>query len=82
MFIVFTQHITPRLDYIVKTILGNNAIITLDVLKFSNSSLQKINYSTTNFNEESLWIVPYGLLEQKSIETQDTTCFEDRKSVV
>ena len=76
MFIVFTQHITPRLEYIVKTILGNDAIITRDVLKFSNASLQKINYSSTNFNEESLWIIPHGLLEQTTIETIDITCFE------
>ncbi len=76
MTIVFTQHITPRLEYVVKTILGNDTIITRDVLKFSNSSLQKINYSTTKFDEESLWIIPYGLLEQKTIETIAITCFE------
>ena len=76
MFIIFTQHTTLRLEYIVKNIFGNDTIITKDVLKFSNSSLQKINYSTTNFNKDSLWIVPYGLLEQTTIETQCTTCFE------
>ena len=76
MFIVFTQHTSSRLEYIVKTIFGNDTIITRDVLKFSNSSFQKINYSTTNFNNDSLWIVPYGLLEKNTIETQDTTCFE------
>jgi len=76
MFIVFSQHITTRLEYIVKAILGNDTIITRDILKFSNSSLQKINYSSTNFNEESLWIVPYGLLEEKTVQAQNTTCFE------
>lgn len=76
MFIVFTQHISPRLEYIATTIFGKETIITRDVLKFSNSSLQKINYSTTNFNKDSLWVVPYGLLEQTGIETIDTTCFE------
>lgn len=76
MFIVFTQHISTRLEYIVKTIFGNETIVTRDVLKFSNSSLQKINYSSTNFNSDSLWIVPIGLLEQNTIENQDITCFE------
>ena len=76
MFIVFAQHTSSRLEYVVQTILGNDTIITRDVLKFSNSSLQKINYSSTDFNEESLWVMPYGLLESKNIETQDITCFE------
>lgn len=76
MTIVFAQHITPRLDYIAKTILGSNVIITKDVHRFINSSLQKINYSTTKFDDESLWIKPYGLLEQKGIEPIDITCFD------
>ena len=76
MFIVFTQHITQRLEYIVKAILGNDAIITRDILRFSNSSSQKINYSSTNFSEECLWIVPYGLLEENTVKAQDTKCFE------
>ena len=74
MFIIFAQHITPRLTYIAKTILGSETVVTLDVLKFSNSSLQKINYSSTHFNKESLWIKPYGLLEQTTIEPQQIDC--------
>jgi hypothetical protein len=76
MFIVFAQHITPRLDYIVKAILGSNSIITRDIHKFSNSSLKKINYSSTKFDSESLWIAPYGLLEEVGIEQRQIDCFE------
>jgi hypothetical protein len=76
MFIVFTQHITPRLDYTVRTLFGGNVVITRDILKFSNSSLKKINYSSTKFDNESLWIEPYGLLEESSIEQRLIECFE------
>ncbi len=76
MFIVFTQHTTPRLDYIVRTLFGSNAVITRDIHKFSNSSLKKINYSSTKFDKESLWIEPYGLLEETSVEERLIECFE------
>jgi len=76
MFIVFTQHITPRLDYIVRTLFGSNAVITRDIHKFSNSSLKKINYSSTKFDSESLWIEPNGLLEEATIEQRPIECFE------
>jgi len=76
MFIVFTQHITPRLDYIVRTLFGSNAVITRDIHKFSNSSLKKINYSSTKFDSESLWIEPDGLLEEATIEQRPIECFE------
>lgn len=75
MFIVFAQHIGPRLEYIAKTLLGEKTIITRDIHKFNNSSLQKINYSTTKF-DESLWIVPSGLLEQSGFQQQYIVCFE------
>ncbi len=76
MTIVFAQHITPRLEYIAKTIFGTDTILTKDIHRFQNSSLQKINYSSTKFDNESLWIKPYGLLEQDSLEKQDCSCFE------
>lgn len=76
MFIVFTQHTTPRLDYTVRTLFGSNAVITRDIHKFSNSSLKKINYSSTKFDNESLWIEPYGLLEEATIEQRPIECFE------
>jgi hypothetical protein len=76
MFIVFAQHITPRLEYIVKTLFGKESIITRDILKFSNSSLQKINYSSTNFEAESLWIMPFGLLAETGIKQQNIECDE------
>jgi hypothetical protein len=76
MIIFFTQYITPRLAYIVKTILGKDTIITQDVLLFSNSSLQKINYSSSKFDTESLWIVPIGLLEENTITPQQINFFK------
>lgn len=74
--IIFAQHITPRLQYIATTLFGSHTIVTLDVHRFSNSSLQKINYSSTKFDADSLWIKPYGLLEQKEIKPQNIECFE------
>lgn len=76
MFIVFTQHISSRFEYIVKTLFGANTVITRDIHKFSNSSLQKINYSSTKFDTESLWIEPYGLLEETTIRQINITCTE------
>lgn len=73
--IIFAQHITPRLQYIAQTLFGSNTIITLDVHRFSNSSSQKINYSSTKFDADSLWIKPYGLLEQTEIKQQNIECF-------
>jgi len=74
MFIVFTQHISSRFEYIVKTLLGANTVITRDINKFSNTSLQKINYSTTRFDKESLWIQPFGLLEETAIRNIHIEC--------
>ncbi|MFY7965129.1 MAG: polysaccharide deacetylase family protein [Chitinophagaceae bacterium] len=57
-----------------KTLLGREAVITRDIHKFSNSSLQKINYSSTKFDAESLWIMPFGLLEETEIKQQNIEC--------
>lgn len=73
--IIYTENITPRLQYIVKVLHERNVVLTNDINQFQLFDGKKINYSNTNFDSNIFWIQPYGLLEQKGIEKQDTTCF-------
>jgi hypothetical protein len=72
--LVFTQEITPRLNYIFnlicREILGIEFRITTDTNEFSQSSEPKINYSSLTFSN-SFKIVPASLLFEKDIRQHD-----------
>ncbi len=70
MLIIFTQHITPRLQYIVQTLWGNEIQLITDEETFKQSSSPKINYSTARIADGELWIQPHGLLSQINIAPQ------------
>lgn len=73
--IVYALHMSSRLSYII-SVLFPGAVITDSKEQFINFNGVKINYSTQRMDEESLWIVPYGLLKEKGIKQQILDCFE------
>ncbi|MBX2931153.1 MAG: polysaccharide deacetylase family protein [Chitinophagaceae bacterium] len=74
--IIYSKHITPRLHYIVHTLLGNAVSITDNEATFIQYSEQKINYSENKITENELWICPHKLLFEKEIKEQNINVFE------
>jgi hypothetical protein len=84
--LIYTDHITSRLQYIVNTLFGNEVLLTDSKEKFTVCSGVKINYSDeknkkeTNEREgtdkEEWWIRPYGLLSENGIKPQRVDCLE------
>ncbi len=73
--VVYALHIGSRLSYIL-SVLFPGAVITDSRERFLNFSGAKINYSPDRMGDDSLWVVPYGLLEEKEIKPQAINCFE------
>ena len=74
--IIYSAHITPRLQYIVTTLLGNDVAITTSQDEFIQASTFKINYSLSKITDDELWIVPHSLLHQTTIQQQTIDCFK------
>ena len=78
--IVYTNKITPRLEYIVdfigKKITGEAFQLTIDNFFFNDYTGPKINYSNTRFNNEELIINNCSLLFEDSIKDQNISCFD------
>ncbi len=78
--IVFTNKITPRLQYIVdfigKKIIGEAFQLTTDNFFFNDYSGAKINYSNERILDNELLIINYSLLFEDSIKEQEISCFE------
>lgn len=71
---IYSEHITPRFNYIAKHILGRllgeqNLEITTDAEVFTNAAGPKINYSAKPLG--GYWVQPYGLLAQSDIVEQE-----------
>lgn len=75
MLIIYSEHITNRLQFIVTTLFGEGTILTNDSKAFSSFEGKKINYSTNENLVSALWIKPVDLLFEKSIFNQDIECF-------
>jgi hypothetical protein len=73
--VLFTTHITPRLQYIAQTLLGNDVQLVTNEEIFKLSASPKINYSPAKIADDELWIQPHGLLHQTNIQEQTTNCF-------
>ncbi len=71
----YTRNITPRIQYIVATLLGEDVLVTDDISAFTADDHFKINYSGQRITNNECWIQPYGLLTQTSIEQQTINCF-------
>jgi hypothetical protein len=76
VLLIYTNHTTTRLQYIVNTLFGNEGIVTDSLETFLQYEGAKINYSPQRFGDDLLWIRPYGLLSEEGITQQYTECFE------
>ena len=78
--IVYTNKITPRLQYVAdfigKEIIGEAFQLTIDSFVFNDYTGPKINYSDTKINNEELRIQNSSLLFEDSVREQNITCFE------
>ena len=78
--IVYTNKITPRLQYITdfigKEIIGEAFQLTTDSFYFNDHAGTKINYSNTRINNEELRINNCSLLFEDSIKEQNISCFD------
>ena len=74
MVLIYSEEITPRIEYIFKLIfvqiLRVEVTFTTNSAEFLYSELPKLNYSQNKFGDE-IYIKPHGLLSQKAIEKVD-----------
>lgn len=77
--IVFSNTITPRLqyisDFIGKEITGKPFQLTSDKETFRSYSGPKINYSAELITGDEFFLKPHTLLFEKNIQQQDINCF-------
>jgi hypothetical protein len=76
MLIIYSEHITNRLQFIVTTLFGDDVRITNDIGTFNNFEGNKINYSTNSTIDANLSIKPVQLLFETEISSQQIDCFE------
>lgn len=78
--IVYSNKITPRLQYITdfigKKITGKPFQLTIDRVYFTDYPGPKINYSDSRITDDELLIINYSLLFEELIKEQNTSCFE------
>ncbi len=75
--LIYSEKITPRLQYIVNTLFaGNEVKLTDSSADFFNYDGAKINYSKKRFSEDELLICPSGLLFESDIKSQKIYCSE------
>jgi len=78
--IVYTNRITPRLQYITdfigKQVTREEFRLTTDSFVFNDHTGPKINYGQTRINNEELLINNCSLLFEDSIKEQNISCFE------
>lgn len=70
MTVIYTPHISPRLQYIVAHLFEGSAGITTSIEEYHDTIGVKINYSNTKMIDSELWIIPSGLLQEKNIRDQ------------
>jgi len=74
MILIYSEEITPRIDYITHLIftqiLRVKVKLTTSSAEFISSENPKINYSQVKFGDE-IYIKPHRLLSQKGIEKVD-----------
>jgi hypothetical protein len=76
--LVYTPHITPRLQYIIDYFnekLGLNAVATNDEQLYKAHQAEKINYSSSRITDDELFIEPVGFLQEDEIKKHKIECF-------
>jgi hypothetical protein len=78
--LLYAQHITPRLQYIVdfigKELFDSPISITKDKNEFVTNNGPKINYSELEFSEQEFFIRSTPLLFEAGIRQRSVNCFE------
>lgn len=78
--LLYSSHITPRLQYIVdfisKESFDEPIIVTDNKEKFANASDPRLNYSPADFSDAEFCITPVSLLFENDIKQQPIHCFE------
>lgn len=74
--IIFSTHITKRLQYIVNTLFEADVVLTDNIHLYKASTSFKINYSSQKIIDDELWITPHTLLFQTNIQPQIINCFK------
>lgn len=75
MVLIYSQHITARLQYITKTLFGEQFALTDSKEKFIEHSGAKINYSSESIDSTAFQITPHSLLFETEIKQQEINCF-------
>jgi len=79
-FIIYSTVTTPRLQYILSTLLPamgvNHFLVTTNLAAFRQSVAHKINYSPQPVDANEFWIAPSNLLFQKNMKPQTIECFK------
>ncbi|HEX4957682.1 MAG TPA: polysaccharide deacetylase family protein [Lacibacter sp.] len=84
MLLIFTHHITPRLQYIIDYLnekMNWQAVLTDDATLYKSHHSEKINYSTERLATDVLFIYASGLLHEQEIRKQQIDCFEWHKTI-
>ena len=74
MILLYSQHISNRLDYIVQTILSEDVLLTDNIEDYKAFEGLKINYSNSRIDLPELHIKPFGLLEETDIQEYKPAC--------
>lgn len=73
MFIVYTPHITPRFEYVIRFLLGAEALLTHDRSSYETFHGHAINYSANSIRSDEVHIVPEGLLHETGLRKEPPT---------
>jgi hypothetical protein len=80
--LVYASQVSERLSYILNIVFNGQYRLTDSKEAFLADTGAKINYSGDQISNDALWVVPYGLLEERTIYTQQLHCFEWEKMTV
>ena len=76
MLLIYSNHITPRLQYIIKTLFADAIELTTNKENFNQYPGTKINYSSESLGSSAFHITPHNLLLETEITEQEINCFE------
>jgi hypothetical protein len=79
--LIYASQITARLSYIVSELFPY-AELTDSVEKFTSYLGVKISYSPKKICNNTLWVIPYGLLDEQDIHEQKTDCAVWKKNKI
>ena len=73
---IYSAQLSARFSYIASILLGDNLLLTTSQEDFLSFKGVTINYSAEKLGNDSIWIVPNGLLEEQGISGREISCSE------